>query len=139
MSINGTVIGFLGREPEWVTLGSYKAVKFSIGSTSGYGDRKFTTWIDCMGFGKIGEGMGRLKKGEQVGMSGEIYEDKYLDATGQERRKLRMDVKTVTYLTGNSGGLVKDDIGMPDKKAFADRELNSYAQPADLDETDIPF
>lgn len=109
MTIYGSVIGFLSTAPERKTIGSWQAVEVNIISSSGYNQSRVTTMVTCLGFAKVGEALGRLLKGEQVSLSGELYHHIYKNSSGQEHKILKMDVKNVTYLTGVCGGSVKKE------------------------------
>lgn len=66
--------GNLGRDAEVRQAGSSTVCGFSVAMTSGYGDKKQTTWLDCSIWGKQAEGQlpSYLKKGQQVALTGEL-------------------------------------------------------------------
>jgi len=69
-----TFTGNLGRDCEQATTQSGMAIcTFAVAVTSGYGDRKQTTWVKVKLFGKQAEGglPQYLVKGQQVAVSGE--------------------------------------------------------------------
>ena len=66
--------GNLGRDAEIKHLPNGTAVcEFPVAVTSGYGDKKQTTWARCVIFGKKAEGglPSYLVKGQKVAISGE--------------------------------------------------------------------
>lgn len=75
-----TFTGNLGKDAEVRhTAGGTVVCSFSVAVTSGYGDKKQTSWIDCALFGKRAEGglVPFLKKGTKVGISGELTVNKW--------------------------------------------------------------
>lgn len=102
MSAYGTLIGYLGRDPERVTSGQYVFTKTSIATTSGYGDRKKTTWWNLTAFGKTGEALARCAKGSFVAVSGEFFEDSWAGEDGIKRKSLNCTANSLTFLTKNA-------------------------------------
>jgi single-strand DNA-binding protein len=68
------VIGNLGKDAKANNVGGTSVLNFSVAMKSGYGDKAQTIWIDCALWGKQAEGklVDYLKKGTQVGVSGEM-------------------------------------------------------------------
>lgn len=88
MGINILVAtGNLGRDAEQrFTPSGDSIVQFSIPIVAGYGKNQVTTWVNCNLWGKRGESvLPYLKKGQQVGVSGEFQLRKWNDKEGQER------------------------------------------------------
>lgn len=68
------LLGRLGGDPEEKN----GAVKFSIATNDGFGEKKKTNWHNIVAFGKTGEILGKyLKKGSQIGISGRIDYNKF--------------------------------------------------------------
>lgn len=109
MAIYGTAIGFLSTEPTRVQKGNWQGCEFNLISNSGFNQSRTVTQVTCLGFAKVGEAMGRLRKGEQVVLTGELYEYSYTNREGQAHKVWKMDVKGVTYLTGICGGYAKSE------------------------------
>lgn len=72
MSITGTITGNLGADPETKTLPSGKTVtEARVASTSGWGDRKVTTWVSVSLWGAKGEAFAKHhRKGAQAIFTG---------------------------------------------------------------------
>jgi len=86
---NATITGHLGRDPESRAAGNTSVVSFSVAVTTGYGDRKTTTWWNVSIFGKSGEAaMKHLSKGDAVTVSGEAALRPWTDKEGNERQSL---------------------------------------------------
>lgn len=69
-----TLAGNTGKDAEFKTTQDGKEFcSFSVGVSTGYGDRKATTWVDVTKWGKGAEGLSRiLRKGSKVSVSGEM-------------------------------------------------------------------
>lgn len=93
----------LGRDAEVrVTKGGTAVCSFTGAVDSGYGDKKTTTWVQFVLFGKRAEGSlpGYLVKGAQVAISGEISTDEYQDKDGNNRFSLRCIVSSLDLIGG---------------------------------------
>jgi single-strand DNA-binding protein len=105
-----TCTGNLGGNAEQrVTPQGDAICQFSVAFTSGYGDKKKTTWLRCSLWGKRGESLAPyLVKGAQVCVSGEISLHTW-QKDDAEKTSLEMRVNDVTLvggkpeLTGHSG------------------------------------
>ncbi len=103
-SLNFT--GGLGRDAETRFTPSGDAItSFSVALTSGYGEKKITTWLNCSLFGKRGESLAPyLKKGAQVAISGEFAARPYTTKEGIEKLSLDVRVNDLTLIGGKSDG-----------------------------------
>jgi single-strand DNA-binding protein len=92
--------GNLGRDCETRFTPNGDAVtNFSVGVTSGYGDKSTTTWVNCNLWGKRGESVAPyLKKGTQVAISGELTNRQYVDKEGNEKYSLEVRVNDLTLV-----------------------------------------
>ena len=74
---------------------------FSVGVTSGYGDKAVTNWINCSLWGKRADSLAPyLMKGQGVAISGELSLRKYKSKDGTEGASMEVRVADVT-LIGN--------------------------------------
>jgi single-strand DNA-binding protein len=122
--------GNLGRDAEIRYTNNQKVVtSFAVALSSGWGERKTTTWINCSMWGDRGVKVAEyLKKGQMVAVSGEFSTREY-DKDGVTNTVCDCNVNDVT-LCGSKGG----DGGQP---AQPNRQA---AQPASDDLAgDIPF
>jgi single-strand DNA-binding protein len=72
---------------------------FSVAVSSGYGDKKQTTWANCSLFGKRAESLQQyIQKGQTVGVSGEVTLRPWTDKEGQQRHNLEVRVNDLTLL-----------------------------------------
>ena len=68
-----TLVGNLGADPESRTAGSSTVTELRLAVSTGWGDRKTTTWYRASIWGKSGENAVRLlRKGSSVVVSGEF-------------------------------------------------------------------
>lgn len=67
---------------------------------SGYGDKAVTTWLTGNLFGKRAESLApMLKKGQQIGISGELTNRKYVAKDGTEKYSLEVRINDLTLLS----------------------------------------
>lgn len=114
---------------------STPVLQFSFALNSGYGDKKSTTWLNCSVFGKRGETLASMiKKGDKVGISGELNNRKYTDKQGSEKYSLEVRVNDLTLL-----GTKDSAQGDTSYQARGNNATQTQSDPmADLDD-DIPF
>lgn len=82
-------------------------VRLTIAVNNGFGDHKTTTFLDCVGFGKQAEVMGKhLTKGKQVIVRGSIIPNSWTNDEGEKRTKLELQLENVNgfFFVGNNGG-----------------------------------
>lgn len=104
MGIHATAIGNLGADPELkFTQGGKPVLNMSVGCSSGYGDKKTTTWLRVAVFGQRAEALSRmLGKGERVACVGVVSTREYTSKTGEQRSVLEMLCSEVELLGGRS-------------------------------------
>jgi single-strand DNA-binding protein len=127
-----TATGNLGKDAtQRYTPNGDSIVAFSIPIEAGYGQNKVTTWINCSVFGKSGEGvLPYLKKGQQVGVVGEILLRPWTDKDGNERQSLELRVEKVRLLGSRPS----------ETSASAVPQTETYGQDQSFSESDdIPF
>ena len=116
-----TFTGNLGKDAEVRhTAGGTAVCSFSVAVTSGYGDKKHTSWIDCALFGKRAEGglVPFLKKGTKVGISGELTVNKW-EKGEKSGTSVNVNVSTLDLL-GEKNAPAKADKATGD---FIDDEI----------------
>jgi len=103
---NLNLVGNLGRDAETRFTQSGDAItSFSVALSSGYGDKKVTTWLNASMFGKRGESVAPyLKKGSQVAISGEFCARPYTTKEGVEKLSLDLRVNDLTLIGGKKEG-----------------------------------
>jgi len=127
---NFNFTGNLGRDVEVKYAASGTAIaSFSVPIKSGYGDNEKTSWVRCAIIGKRAEGglIQYLKKGQLVGISGELSVNVYTNKEGVEKTSVEVLVKEVGLLGSNNQS--------PQQASQAPAQP---AMPDDFDD-DIPF
>ncbi|MCV0439833.1 MAG: single-stranded DNA-binding protein [Hydrogenophaga sp.] len=82
-------------------------VRFAIAVNNGFGDRRTTTFVDCVGFGNQAAVIGKhLSKGKQVIIRGMLIPNSWEDKEGNKRTKLEVRLENVNgfFFVGNGGG-----------------------------------
>lgn len=129
-SLNFT--GGLGRDCETRFTAKGDAItSFSVALSSGYGESKLTTWLNCSIFGKRGESLAPyLVKGAQVAISGEFSARPYTSKAGEEKLGLEVRVNDLTLIGGKQEG------GKAQEKPYAAKhDANDFETLPE----DIPF
>jgi single-strand DNA-binding protein len=128
---NLNAVGNIGSDAEVrFTKEGTAIASFSFALSSGYGDRKKTTWLRCNIIGKRGETFApMLNKGSQVAITGEISLNEYVAKDGSNKSSLECLVNNVTLLG-------KKDAAAPKEAAKANGYQN---QPLDEMDSDVPF
>lgn len=131
-----TIAGNLGRDAEFKTTNDGTGyAKFSVAVSTGWGDRKATTWWDVTRWGKGAEGLAKiLTKGAKVAVAGEVSTREH---DGKTYLQIRADHVTI------QGDAKQGDAG--DRSRNSDNGNGGTArqhQPAgfdgDLDDS-VPF
>ncbi len=102
---NFNFTGNLGRDVEVRHTASGTAIaSFSVPIKSGYGDNEKTSWVRCAIIGKRAEGglIQYLKKGQLVGISGELSVNVYTNKDGEEKTSVEVFVKEIDLLGSNN-------------------------------------
>lgn len=128
----GTIAGNLGKDAEIkTTQGGDSFCRFSVAVTTGWGDRKATTWWDVTRWGKGADKLaGFLKKGAKVAVSGEISAREH---EGKTYLQIRADHVT---LQGDAGGQAR---GSTERQASRDNPDNRRGGFTDDLDDDVPF
>ena len=123
--------GNAGRDAETRFTPSGDAItSFSVALSSGYGDKKVTTWLNCSLFGKRGETLAQyITKGTLLGVVGEFQARPYTTKEGAEKISLDVRVSDVTLLGKKDGESV---LQQPKTARPNEQDINDI-------ESDIPF
>lgn len=116
----------LGNDAETKYLPSGEGITtFSAPLTSGYGDKKTTTWLRASIFGKRGETLKpMLLKGTLVAIQGEFAIRTYVGKDGVEKSSPEVNVREVTLLGGKPQPVASGKVEKPDSP---------------IDDEDLPF
>jgi single-strand DNA-binding protein len=100
---------------------------------SGYGDKAVTSWLTGNMFGKRAENLSpMLKKGQQVGIVGELTNRKYTAKDGTDKYSLEVRLTDITLLG-------KANVSDGDNNAPTPTKNEPQSNSLDDMESDIPF
>jgi single-strand DNA-binding protein len=143
-SVNKVIlVGRLGRDPEFRSTGTGKAVaSFSVATSERWGGRggseaeERTEWHNIVVWERLAElCRDYLHKGSQVYIEGRLQTREYDDKEGIKRRATEIVAREVVFLSGRGQGRSDDDSGEFSRPA---RNPVGPAAPA-LADDDIPF
>jgi len=96
MSINATLFGRMGADPETRDAGSSTVTSIRVASDHGFGDRKTTTWVSISIWGKRGQWVSdNMRKGERVVASGMLHQRTWTKKDGTEGMSLELEATQV--------------------------------------------
>ena len=127
-----TFTGNLGKDAEVKYLPNGTALcQFSVAFSSGYGDKKKSSWAICALFGKRAEGKlpEYLVKGQKVAISGELTLDEW-EKDGQKNKALKVVVNTLDLI--GSKEPTQSGADQPQSQQSPDSGFSDFDQ-------DIPF
>ncbi len=129
--------GNLGRDAEVHQAGSSTVCSFAVALSSGWGDKKTTTWLNCSLWGKQAEGTlpTYLKKGQQVALTGELSTREYQAKDGTMKTSIELRVGTIDLIgkrDDNSGGQASQPAVQQQSQQSAPPDHNTF-------DDDIPF
>lgn len=144
------VTGRLTRDPQFFGEGEKRRVVFSVAFNRGKDERRKTTFIDCIAWGRRADILESFAKGSGVSLSGELETDSWEGKDGEKHSRIRLNVTTITATTSNrrndnedAGGDDVDSSPAPQKQAKVAQNRTS-GKPvrnanASEDEANIPF
>jgi len=139
--------GRLSRDCEVRTTQSGMAIcSFTVAVDYGFGDNKGVNWMRVSLFGKRAEGglPNYLKKGTQVGISGELRIREYKDKDGVDRTSVEVSANSVDLLGSkqdNAQGGQPQSRQQPAQQQGYNKNPDPFGEGSDhsLDEGEIPF
>ncbi len=134
----GNIAGNLGKDAEFkTTQGGDQFCRFTVAVSTGWGDKKTTTWWDVTRWGKGADKLaGFLKKGAKVAVSGEISTREHEGKTYLQLRADHVTLQGDAGGSGNRGGNDRnDDRGQ--SRQSASNQGGGFGG-SDLDD-DVPF
>ena len=93
--LNITAVGRLGKDPELrTTQKGQEITSFSLGVSVFAKGEQQTVWLKCSIWGKRGETLRNYcSKGQQITISGKLFEDEWLNKDGETVKDLCVDVQ----------------------------------------------
>lgn len=140
------VTGRLTRDPQFFGEGEKRRVVFSIAFNRGKEERRKTTFIDCIAWGRRADILESFQKGSGVSVSGDLETDTWEDKEGQKHSRLRLNITTITATTSNrnrdsEGGDEAEETqpATSGKRTTAVAGKTSRGKAGDEEEANIPF
>ena len=93
-----TFVGRLGQDAQAVQAAT-QVTRLNVAVSVGYGDKQKTLWMKTTCFGKTAEFAAKLKKGDQVLVSGYLEPNEYKDKDGIERKDMVLVANAVQSLS----------------------------------------
>jgi single-strand DNA-binding protein len=115
---------------------------FSVAVSSGYGDKKKTTWANCALFGKQAASTlpGYLTQGTSVAISGEVTLDEWSAQDGTKQKSLNVNVIKIDLLGSSQGKNAPNNPKQPAQRQPAQQSA-PHSPPSGFDnfDDDITF
>lgn len=134
--------GNLGRDAEVKSLGGSTVCNFAVALSSGWGDKKTTTWINCALWGKQAESTlpTYLKKGQQVALTGELSTREYQANDGSTKVSIDMRVSTIDLIGKRDDGAAQGQAPAQQQQRPVQQQSQQAAPPDhNTFDDDIPF
>lgn len=123
------IMGRLTKEPEIRTAQNGNSVaRFGVAVDFFKGKEKATDYFNCVAFGNLADNIQKyFRKGDQIGITGTIHQDKYKDKSGNDR------ADWAVYVHGFDFGAKKNNDTPKAETA------NTGNFDAEIDDSDFPF
>lgn len=99
------MVGRLGADAQ-VGQGATPLTRMNVATSVGYGDKQKTLWMKVTCFGKTAEFAAKLKKGDEVLVSGYLEPNEYKDKDGVERKDVALVAQAVQAMGGKKDSAV---------------------------------
>jgi single-strand DNA-binding protein len=114
------LVGHLGKNPEVKSTPTGKFVcEFSMATSRGEGEKKFTSWHNVQCWGTMAQAVGNLRKGDAVIVVGEMQTRSWENKSGQKQYKTFLAASTVAQCLGYGDGQPKSSGGSQAGGSFA--------------------
>lgn len=100
---NVTLCGRLVKDPLFFGEDTKRRAVFTVAVNRGSADRKRTTYVDCIAWGKRADIVEGSSKGNSVVILGQLEMDKYTrkDDQGNEVTQVKMQINVDSFIAGN--------------------------------------
>jgi len=132
------ISGRLGRNPDITTAksGDMQIAKFSVAVDTGYGDKKKTSWINCVAFGKSATAIEKyIFKGSPITIEGHLQ-------TGSYEKKDGTKVYTTDCIVDNWEFAMKDKNERDEVHPADDPDddtVSETTEPEEFSNDGLPF
>jgi single-stranded DNA-binding protein len=126
-----TIVGNLGADAERKRVGEHDLAELRVAVTTGWGDRKVTTWWRVQQWGAPAEWIGQLRKGAGLTVVGEAWVEEWTSRDG----------KTGTTPTIRASSVIPHERAAGDAapRKHADRGGEAAPSKGDGGEEDMPW
>lgn len=98
-----TLVGNVGKDPEYKEISDLKICKFSLATSDGFGKTKATNWHNITAFGKAAEILNLyVRKGTKLAVSGRLQYQKWEDRDGNRRIKAEVILDKFEFVGGKT-------------------------------------
>lgn len=136
------VTGRLTRDPQFFGEGEKRRVVFSVAFNRGKEERRKTTFVDCIAWGRRADILESFKKGSGVALSGDLETDSWEDKEGNKHNRLRLNVSTITATTSNrktEGNVEEDTVQEETVTTTPQRTNRSGKSGKNSESAELPF
>lgn len=89
------ITGRLIRDPQFFGEDDKRRAVFSIAFNRGRGERKKSTFVDCIAWGRMAEFMENFSKGDGISVHGDLETDSW-EKDGVKRSRLQLNISALT-------------------------------------------
>ena len=107
--------GRIGKEPETRQTDYGTVTDARLAFDHGFGERKTTTWARVSAWGKLGELLAKLEKGNRVQVAGEIYTSTWTDKDNVDHTEVEIKASAITVIDWPETGEQKQAKAPPPK------------------------
>lgn len=133
-----TIVGKLGRDPDYKDGGQWQRCSFSIATSQTRKGVKKTTWFRVTAWGKTADICSRyLRKGHTALVCGEASLNEFVKQDGTKSASIEVNANSVKLLSQSTRAAAGDSGTPPDDDATTPAEQNP-SSPA-FDDSEIPF
>jgi single-strand DNA-binding protein len=135
-----TLIGHVGRDPEFKHVGEQDLASVSLAVTKKYKDKETTSWYDLNVWGKRANTFAQyVRRGDAVMIQGEPSIEKYTGNDGSEKTAVRVRVSDFTLLGGKKSLADTDRNTAPSMQGSLADEVRAQIKQATGGESEPPF
>jgi single-strand DNA-binding protein len=92
------ITGRLSRDPQFFGEGDKRRAVFAIAYNRGRGERRKSTFVDCIAWGRMADFMQSFNKGVGISVHGDLEMDTW-EKDGQKRSRLQLNISSITATT----------------------------------------
>ena len=135
-------ISFLARttrDTELIYTASGTALcKVGLACSEKYGEKETQLFIDAVAFGKTGEMINNVQKGQRVFVHGKIQTEQWQDRQGQKRSKISLVIESFEFIEKKEGGISNYSENPNSSKGSYQAQHNApKSQSQDIPDIDI--